>query len=307
MFEKIGNLNSAKSYRILKSKKRSNINIIDCIIILICLIWGIMIFYPFYNSVIVSLVPQHVYIKTPFLLYPKEINLAAYRFVFNNRNIWWGVKTSVIILTVGVVYNMLLTVTLAYALTRPFPGRKCVVRAIIFTLYFGGGLIPFYLLVRQLGLVDTYLAMILPTGVSFMYVTVMRRYFEGIPFELVESAYLDGAGEWRILIQIMLPLSLPMLATFSLYYGVERWNEWWLGLLFVKSPQKTPLQLVLRGIIQSQGQILRDESADLAGVRTYPEALKMASVIITMFPVMCLYPFLQKYFVHGLTVGAVKD
>jgi ABC-type sugar transport system, permease component len=170
-------------------------------------------------------------------------------------------------------------------------------------MYFSGGMIPSYLLIKNLGLMDSLLSMILPTGVSFSYMIIIRKNFETIPKELEESASLDGAGHIRILFEIMLPLSLPVLATFALYYSVERWNEWWNGMLYIKSVGKQPLQLVLRNIIMDASSVSDGTATDAI---VFGDGVKMASMVLSMIPIMCVYPFLQKYFVSGLTSGAVK-
>ncbi len=281
----------------------------DIVIGLFLTLFGIMIVYPFYNAVLVSVVPQHVYVKTPFMLYPSEITLDAYKFVFGNGALINGLKVTVYILIFGVVYNMLLTVLMAYALTKPLPGKKIIMGLIIFTLYFNGGLIPYYLLMGDIGLMNKIGSMILPTGFTVLYMLVIKSFFEDLPQELEESAKIDGANDFTILFRIILPLSLPILATFSLYYCVERWNEWWNGMLFIQSAGKRPLQLILRTIVQDASDMLSGAAAMDASrdQKVFADGIKMASVIVTMFPVMCLYPFLQKYFVKGLTIGAVKS
>ncbi|MCL2058720.1 MAG: carbohydrate ABC transporter permease [Oscillospiraceae bacterium] len=267
---------------------------------------AIVIIYPFYNSVLISFTPQADYVKTPFMLFPKNFTLDSYKIVFESRILFAGLRNTAIITLVGVCYNIFLTVLMAYCLNKDVPGKKFVVLAVIFTMYFSGGLIPFYLLIRDMGLMDNILSMILPTGISIMYMTVMRKYFAALPEELEESARIDGASDMLILFRIILPLALPMVVTFMLYYGVERWNEWWNGMLFIKSPYKQPLQLVLRGIIQTAGTTNLGSRFQEAGIVPFTDGVKMASITFTIIPVMCAYPFMQKYFVQGLAIGAVK-
>jgi len=255
---------------------------------------------------LVSIVPQQVYLKTPFMLYPPQLDFSSYKFVFSSDTILNGLKTTTVILIVGVAYNMFLTVTMGYALTKPIPGRKVFSMFIIFTMYFSGGLIPLYILVQKLGMLNTLSSMIVPTGINISYMLIIMRFFDEIPKELEESAKIDGANEITILFRIVLPLSLPILATFALYYGVERWNEWWYGMLFIKSSLKLPLQMVLRNIIQDSN-VLMANIPDNAKANVFSDGIKMASVIITMFPVVCIYPFMQRFFITGLTAGAVKS
>ena len=240
------------------------------------------------------------------MLYPRNVTFESYFVVFKNGSIFDGMKVTLLITIIGVLYNMLLTVSLAYGFSREFPGKKLFMMMIVFTMYFSGGLIPFYLLIKDLKLVDNIFSMILPSGVSIMYMTVIRQNFESLPAELEESARIDGAGDLTILFRILLPLSVPILVTFALYYGVERWNEWYNGMLFIRSFDKRPLQLVLRGIIQTTGQAMVTNELEQYNITPFSEGIKMACVVVTMTPIMMVYPFIQKYFVSGLTVGAVK-
>ncbi|PXV62897.1 carbohydrate ABC transporter membrane protein 2 (CUT1 family) [Halanaerobium sp. ST460_2HS_T2] len=281
--------------------------VVDIIILILLTIFGLAVLYPFYNAILVSLVPQHVYAESPFMLWPDEITLDAYKQVFNDQTLINGMKTTVIVTFLGTVYNMLITILTSYALTKDIPGRKFINYLILFTMFFSGGLIPYYLLIKNLGLINNILVMVLPMGFNIMYMIVLRSFFNDIPDALEESAKIDGANDFIILFKIILPLSLPILATLSLYYGVNRWNEWYHGMLFINSPDIMPLQLVLRNIVQDASKFLQGNTAAMANVETFSEGIQMASVVTTMFPIMMLYPFLQRYFLSGLTLGAVKS
>ena len=289
-----------------KKSRLRRLNGVDYAIMVSLALFALLILYPFYNSICVSLVSQADYIKSRFMLYPKNITFESYFVVFKNGSIFDGMKVTLLITVVGVLYNMLLTVSLAYGFSQEFPGKKFFLMMIVFTMYFSGGLIPFYLLIKDLKLVDNVFSMILPSGVSIMYMTVIRQNFESLPAELEESARIDGAGDLTILFRILLPLSVPILVTFALYYGVERWNEWYNGMLFIRSFDKRPLQLVLRGIIQTTGQAMVTNELEQYNITPFSEGIKMACVVVTMTPIMLVYPFIQKYFVSGMTVGAVK-
>ena len=281
-------------------------NYVDVIILAFLFVFFLLILYPFYNSVLVSLVSQSDYIQERFMLFPKRITLESYFIVFMNGSIFDGMRVTTLVTLIGTAYNMFLTTTLAYVFTKSFFGKKFFLTMIIFTMYFSGGLIPFYLLIRDLGLIDNIFSMILPAGVSIMYMTVIRKQFESLPAELEESAKIDGASEMTILFRIMLPLSLPIIVTFALYYGVERWNEWYNGMLFIRTFDRRPLQLVLRGIIQTTGNQLYTSDLAMYDIQPFSDGIKMACIVVTMTPVIAVYPFLQKYFVSGLTLGAVK-
>ena len=287
----------------MRSKKYSGS---DFAILLILCLWGFILLFPFYNSVLISLVPQHVFQRSPLLLYPKELTFSSYSYVFHSDLLLTGLRNTVFIAVVGTVYNVLLTVSAAYTLTKPIPGRKFFMAFIIFTMFFSGGLIPFYLQVKNLGLVNTVWAMILPTGMTVMYMLIMQSYFRTIPAEIEESARLDGANEIEILFQIILPLSLPMLATITLFYGVERWNEWYNGMLFISDVQKYPLQLLIMNMLQSVNSLQAAIPQAQQHEAAFSLGMQMAAVIVSMLPIVCLYPFLQKYFVKGLTLGSVK-
>ena len=231
----------------------------------------------------------------------------SYKFVFKSHLIWISLRNSVIITVFGTAYNMFLTILAGYALTKQIPGRRFFRFLMVFTMYFGGGIIPFYLLMIQLHLIDNMLVMILPTGITIMYMLIISDYFRSLPPSLEESAKIDGATDIRILISIILPLSLPLLATFTLYYAVDRWNEWFNGMLFIKSTERWPLQLTLRQIIEDANFANTQLVPGQAKPDTYGDSIKMASIVVTMFPMMMIYPFLQRYFISGMTLGAVKE
>lgn len=276
-------------------------------IIGLLVLWGLILAYPFYNSILISIVPVSTYARTPFLFYPKQIDLGSYKFVLTQwSRIWSGFFITAIVTVAGTVYNIVLTVSAAYALTKPIPGRKFFNYLIMFTMYFSGGLIPFYLLVsRMLHLRNNILAMILPTGIYVIYMLIMRSYIQTIPEELEESAKLDGAQEVTVLFRIILPLCKPMLATISLYYAVDRWNEWWLGNLFMTRTALQPLQLHIRNMLQD-ASVITDMIPVGIRIMIFQEGIQMAAIILTMIPIVIAYPFLQRYFVKGLVLGAVK-
>ncbi|MCL2059494.1 MAG: carbohydrate ABC transporter permease [Oscillospiraceae bacterium] len=241
------------------------------------------------------------------MLIPPVVTLDAYDFTFKSSLIWSGYKNSLIVTGIGTVYNMILTVLCAYALTKKIFGMKFIRLIIVFTMYFSGGLIPFYLLIKDLNLMNNHAAMILPTGINIMYVLIISNYIKTLPPSLEESAKIDGANDLIILLRIVLPLLLPILATFTLYYAVERWNEWYNAMLFIRSVDKWPLQNVLRTIINDIAFMATQIVPGGAMPDIKGDAIKMSSIIVSMVPIMCLYPLLQRYFLSGLTLGAVKE
>lgn len=291
-----------------EKKKRAagrKIDVPKIVIMMLLGIWALVIFYPFYNAVLTSIVPLHVAVNNPFMFYPPEVDFSSYYFIFHWPSLIYGLRTTVIVVVFGVVYGMFLTVTMAYVLSTRIPGRRIVNGFVIFTMFFSGGLIPSYMLMRNLGMVNSYLSMILPFGVNIMYMMIMRSYFSTISPEFGEAARIDGAGEFMILMRVYLPLAKPMLATIGLFIGVDRWNEWYNGMLYITEPTKRPLQLLVRNIINST-QIVTNNIPTSLRPAVYNEGIQMAAVMVTILPVAVAFPFLQKYFVKGISLGGVK-
>jgi putative aldouronate transport system permease protein len=201
---------------------------------------------------------------------------------------------------------MFLTTSLAYGLSRTnFPGGKLIFYAVLLTMLFNGGIVPLYLLMLQLGLTKNIWSVILAYGVNTFYFIITRTYMTTLPESLIESAKIDGADEWRILFKIVLPLSKPILATVLLFYAVDRWNEWFNAMVFLRRNDLIPLQLVLRTIVMDSVIV---NSLSIAGPRIprFTEGIQTATIIVTMLPIMCFFPFLQKYFIKGIMIGAIK-
>ena len=198
-----------------------------------------MILYPFYNVVMVSFMTQKEYVRTPFVLFPKVLTLDAYKHVFSNPKIWSGYRSTLFIVALGVPFNMFLTVTLAYALSQKrFPGKKIFNFLVVFTMYFNGGVIPLYLLVKDLGMMGSLSSVVLTYGVSVYYMIIIKNYFLGIPHSLQEAAKIDGANDLVIMLRIYLPMSTPVLATFLLFFLVDRWNTWYEAMLYLTDAKK---------------------------------------------------------------------
>jgi putative aldouronate transport system permease protein len=275
---------------------------------IILTLWALIIVLPFFNVIAVSLSTEKEYLLSAYMFFPSKPTLNNYAKLLEDTRIFTGYRTTLLFVIIGVPYNMMLTICTAYALSKPFfPGKRFFLYVVIFTMYFGGGIVPMYLLMRDLQLTNTIWAVILPYGVNTFYMLIMRNYFIAVPPSISESARIDGAGEWRILFRIVLPLSQPILATFALFFAVDRWNEWYNSMIFIKSIQITPLQLILRSIVLASEYVPTVAKGSAAAMGAiFSKGLKMAAVIITMAPIMLVYPFVQKYFVKGITIGAVK-
>jgi putative aldouronate transport system permease protein len=241
-------------------------------------------------------------------LWPRGLNGVAYDKLIGGTPILGALRNSIEITLVGTFLNLLFTLMCAYPLSRGYMyGRRFFTLSIVFTMLFSGGLIPGYLLVKALGLIDTYGAIWLPGLISVYNMLVMRTFFLGIPEELVEAARMDGCGEWRLLGQIFLPLSLPVIAALGLFYGVGHWNSFFNLMIFINSPQKYNLAVLVQQMVQSQ-QLLQEignlSPEDFASIT--PESVKAAGVIVMIAPMLVVYPFLQKYFIKGILIGAIK-
>lgn len=291
------------------NRLRKQFDMFDLALCLVLGIGALLVVYPFYNCILISLVTTKEYVETPFMLIPRQLTLNSYAYVLNNEAIRSGFFITFILVVVGTSYNMLLTLATAYALSKKgYPGHTAFLNLIIFTMYFSGGIVPYYLLIRNLHLINSIYSMIIPLGINTFYMFIIMNYFRSLPKELEESACMDGANDVLIFIKIILPLSLPIVATFTLFYAVDRWNEWWNGMLFIKSPFKQPLQLVLRGIISVSATASVSEAAAVYYLKNmFTDGIKMASVVVSMIPVMCVYPFLQRCFLKGILIGAIKS
>ena len=276
---------------------------LDWILFAILLIYGLLIIYPFYNALLISISPEQVYLNAPFLIWPKEITLDNYKTVFSSASLWSGFKITFFVLIVGTVYQLFFTVITGYALSRSkWFGKNFVMNMILVTMFFGGGLIPYYYLIKNLGLYNKIWVMIIPGAIDTYNMLLMRNYFASLPVDMEESAKIDGANDIQIFFKVYLPMALPMLATVGLFFAVGNWNTWYNAMLYIEKANLKPLQLVLREMIVTSSSAIEVPG----GVKVYSEGLTMASIFFTIVPMMCFYPFLQKFFVKGLVVGAIK-
>ena len=270
---------------------------------------GIACLYPLYYVVIASISdPVKLIGHDGLLLLPlKNLTLAGYRMVFQNKLVLSGYRNTIIILVTGLIVNMALTILGAYVLSlRKLMLRKPLTIFIIITMYFSGGMIPAYLNVKDLGMMDSILALIIPNAINTSNLLIMRSAFMSVPESLAEAAEIDGASHGQILMKVMIPLVKATLAVLVLYYGVAHWNSWFNASIYLRSSSKFPLQLVLRNIL-IEGQT-NDMLSDV-GSADNPQAmqlLKYSLIVVSTLPIMCIYPFLQKFFEKGVMLGAVK-
>lgn len=265
--------------------------------------------YPFYNVLIVSLSNTLASVTYSPYWYPHVFDLTGYRTIVNDPYFFKSLLTTLFVTTVGTCLNMLFSVTAAYVLSKKrLAGRGVLLSAILFTMLFSGGLIPTYLVISDMGLTNSIWSMIFPGLISTYYLIIMKNYFGSLPPSLEEAAKIDGANDLTILIRIILPISVPFMATFALFYAVERWNEWWNAFLFISKKDLKPLQIYLRDVLVNfNSQLATQAQSKLSSQKVYVQAIQMAAIVITMLPIVCVYPFVQKYFVKGVMVGSVKE
>jgi len=248
--------------------------------------------------------------QRPLLIIPHDISFNAYEYIFSTNKIVSGFKNSIFITVAGTLINLFFTVTMAYAISKPrLRGRNFVLNMVIFSMFFGGGMIPSYIVVaNMLNMKNTFWSVLLPGAISAYNMMIVKNFFQGIPQELEESASMDGCTDIGVLWKIVLPLSLPVLATFGLFYAVGHWNAYFGAMIYMPGArEKWPLQVLLREIIILSNATVADSSVlDPEFVQPPEQSVKMAVIVVSTIPIMCVYPFLQKYFVKGVMVGALK-
>ena len=275
----------------------------ELLVLFIITLVGLVCVIPILFVIAYSLTPMEEMLRNGgFVLMPRKITFSAYAFMIKNPTLISALKVSAIITVFGTMANLVVTMMLAYPLSRDYlPGRGTFIKLIVFTMIFSAGTIPTYLIVRWTGVINTLWALILPSLVTVYNFIVMKAFFEGLPNDLFESARIDGAGEFKILYRIVFPLSLPIVTTISLYYAVAHWNVYTAAILYIQDTNLMPLQVILRRMINAASTNDLNVEDEIP-----PETMRMAAVCIATAPIVIIYPFIQKYFVKGTLAGAVK-
>lgn len=282
------------------------VNLLVMVILLVIFVW------PLWFVVIASFSNPNQVWMGEVVLWPKGFTLISYETLLEYERIWVGYRNTLFYTVVGTLVNLVMTVCGAYPLSRKdFLPRHFFMFLFMLTMYFGGGLIPTYLVVSGLGLVDTRWAMIIPGAVSIYNIIITRTYFmNSIPASLQEAATLDGANSFQYLMRVVLPLSKPIIAVIALYYAVGHWNDFYTALIYINKQEYMPLQSFLRDILMSNKMTLNDmQGLDAAAAEArmrLAQTLKYSVIIVSTVPVLCIYPFIQKYFVKGVMIGSVK-
>lgn len=279
--------------------------VFDIVNILFLVGFALLCLIPFINILATSFATPGEITTRSFILWPRTFTLDAYRYILSTPTIFRSIGVSLFVTVIGTSLSMVLTSFLAYGLSRKYlHGRRMFNFLIVFTMLFSGGMIPSFLVVNSLGLIDSLWSLILPGAVSAYNMIIMRNFFQGIPDSLEESAKMDGAGHFKIFFNIILPLSLPSIATVSLFYAVNYWNTYQGAILYINDHTKWPVQVLLRQIVLVSSGLNAD--ATVVDVVPPAQSVKMAVIIIATLPMLIAYPFVQKYFVKGAMVGSVK-
>ena len=292
----------------MKIKETPGERIFDIVNIILLLALVFVIVMPVWHVVCYSFSDANRVMATNgLLLLPEGFSLESYQAVARNPNIFTGYRNTIFIVIVGTLLSLLLTLMGAYVLSRKgFLWNRFLSLMVVFTMYFSGGMIPFYLTVRTVGLDGSIWSLIIPSAISTYNMIIMRTAMASVPASMEESATIDGAGHFRILFSIMIPLTKATLAVIALYYAVSNWNAWFNAMLFLRDKSLYPLQLILREILVQNDTTMMSagmgEDQFLIG-----ETIKYATIVVATVPILCVYPFLQKYFVKGVMIGAVKE
>ena len=274
--------------------------------ILICLCFVTL--YPIWYVLCASLTSNTYLVSHPgIMLWPHEVTFGAYKMAFSHPLLLSGYKNTLLILAVSLPINILMTLFAGYFMASKDVMFKPLIQGVImFTMFFSGGMIPAYLNIRSLGLYNSFWALVLPGALSVYNSIICKTAIESVPESLKESAYIDGANDVIILFKIIVPLIKATLAVLLLYYGVGHWNAWFNASIYLKDNEKLPIQNIMRAILIANSNVLNSAAAENDQVNQFAEAIKYSTIILTTVPVLCIYPFIQKYFVKGVMIGAVK-
>lgn len=285
---------------------RDKFGFFDVWVHLLLLILTITVLYPLLHIVAVSFSDSYEVMANHVLVLPRGFNLNAYAYLLDDNKVMNAFGNSVVYTALGTAINLIMTTLMAYPLSKPrLIGRNIFLKLAVFTLFFSGGTIPTFLLVKDLGMLDSVWSLVLPNAIWTMEMLIMVSFFRSLPQSLFESAYLDGASEYRIFLQIAVPLSKASIASIAMFYFMGHWNSYFVPMLYLNTSSKFPLQLVLRAMLLENSESISTQMAVKANAIT-PTSVKNAVIFVTMVPVMLVYPFVQKYFVKGVMIGSLK-
>ncbi|MEK3883740.1 carbohydrate ABC transporter permease [Paenibacillus sp. PL2-23] len=262
---------------------------------------------PFIHIIAVSLSTAQDYGAKEFILWPRGLTLDAYKYLFAMDSVPRSLLVTVYITVAGTIVNLIFTLTMAYSLAKKeLLGRRTIMLLVIFSMLFQGGMIPTYLVVKELHLIDTYWSLLLPGAISAFNMIIIKNFFQQLPPGLEESAKIDGASDLGILVKIVIPLSMPVIATFTLFYAVGHWNTFFNAIIYINDADMRPIQVVLRQIVILSEQLGTNDDFNASAVANLSSSIKMAVIVAATLPILLVYPFLQKYFVKGIMLGSMK-
>lgn len=280
----------------------------DVLNVVLMLLVIVVTLFPFYWMAITSLSDGNAVLRGEVRLWPVKLTLESYKLIFEDPAVPRSMFNSVVYTSVGTVVSLFLTALCAFPLSRArFSGKGVFTWMVTFTMFFSGGLIPLYLLVVRMGLLNSMWALILPFAINPWYMFIMRTAFQEIHHEIYDAAYVDGANDLQIFLRITLPLCKPILATMLLFYAVEYWNDFFRALIFIDERTKWPIQIILRNIVLLGRFEMTNELAAGSSFRVTEQTIRYATIIVSTLPILAVYPFVQRYFVKGIQVGAIKE
>lgn len=275
--------------------------------VMVLMIIVVVTLYPFIYVVAQSFSSEKYIIAGQVNLIPKGFNINTYKVVMGEKYFWLGYKNTIIYTVLGTIISLIMSTMFAYPLSKKrLKWKKPLLMFAVFTMFFDGGLIPNYLLIRNLGMRNTIWSIIIPGAISTYNMIIMKSFFEGIPDELEEAAAVDGSSTYRTLFSIILPLAMPIIATMTLFYAVGNWNNWFGPFLYFDSKDQFPVTLYLRNVIAGAQQTSVSSGSDADALAQIGATVKSATIVLTVLPILCVYPFIQKYFVTGVMIGSVK-
>lgn len=293
-----------------KLQKRKKVYVFDIVNYTLITLFSLFCLFPVVYVFLLSFSSKADYLNSDFLIIPKHFNFEAYKLIFNQGRVGTAFLISLFVTVVGTLYSMVLSALGAYAFTKKdVPGMRIIFTFIIITMFFSGGLIPFYFTVRDVVGLNTLAALIIPFGINTFNMIVLRNFFNQVPSELIESCYLDGANDFRVLWQFVVPLSKAGIATVSLFYLVAKWDDWyWPSILLTSRDDLYPLALELRNVLNNaQSEGYGDGNIQIDPTLLFSQGQNAAMIVVSIFPILCIYPWLQKYFVKGVMIGSIKS
>lgn len=290
------------------AKQDLDSRVFDAINLILLSIFTIIIVVPLWNVIVSSFSSGKSLAEGGFVFWPKEFSLENYQAVFRDTSIWQSFFISISKTFLGVITHVFFCAMIGYGLSKKYVrGRKLYVAMGVITMFFSGGMIPTYLLIKSLGLLNSFWVYIIPALFSYYDVVILMNFFRNVPDSLEESAKIDGAGDWRIFLKIFIPLSMPAMATIALFNGVGQWNDFMTTKLYITDQTLYPLQMKLYEIIvQSQTQSMQNIGGSVV-IETTTKGVQLATIVITTLPIVVMYPILQRYFISGMMLGAVKE